>query len=49
MCIQVLILVGDTHFDFETKNCNKSSYLVMGGEFRSKVFTNPLGNRLDLI
>lgn len=25
------------------------SSLVMGGEFRSKVFTNPLGNSLDLI
>jgi hypothetical protein len=33
----------------KTRKCNNLVTLVMGGEFGSKVFTNPLGNKLDLM
>ena len=33
----------------KTKNTIKLVTLVMGGKFGSKIFTNPLGNKLDPI
>jgi hypothetical protein len=38
----------DTHIQKHGITINLVT-LVMGGEFGSKVFTNPLGNRLDPI